>query len=138
MSIETTANGFNPLAERMDLSRLLDKTFVVAVNRGHPDLSGLLVTSMHGPFSFDEMLGEVGRMHLGDEDAKVVLLEKDVAAKVKWLDAKTIEYIQFNYADLIIERMLNEQFDKPYTCEAGLVEDSGEELSSDVDEEATA
>lgn len=119
----SSSDGFVPQIESMDLRSLYDQVFIVAVSTGSRDDGRLLAKTIHGPYSFDEMLGEVGRMWNESQDnAKVYILEKDYKKKPKWLDAKTIDYIQAKYVDIIMERMIGSD-DKPYTVVAGVVED---------------
>lgn len=119
----SSSDGFVPQIESMDLRSLYDHLFIVAISAGARDDGRLLAKTIHGPYSFDEMVGEVGRMWSDSQDnAKVYILEKDYKIKPKWLDAKTIDYIQAKYVDIIMERMIGSE-DKPYTVAAGVVED---------------
>jgi hypothetical protein len=124
----STAEGFVPQIETMDLRDLYDHVYIVAVSTGARDDGRLLAKTIHGPYSFDEMVGEVGRMWTESQDnAKVYILEKDHKKKPKWLDAKTIDYIQAKYVDIIMERMIGSA-DQDFTCAAGLVEDSQQNI----------
>lgn len=119
----SSSENFVPEAENMDMSSLHDKVFVVGVNSGAPDEGYMLVKTIHGPYNFYEMVGEVGRMWAEQQDnAKVYILEKDFSKRSRWLDAKTIEYIQSKYMDIIMEGVLSRNEDTPFTCEAGIVE----------------
>jgi hypothetical protein len=117
-SVETT---FVPHVESMDLRSLYDKLFIVAVSTGAREDGRLLAKTIHGPYDFDEMVGEVGRMWTEEQNnAKVYILEKDRNVKPKWLDANTIDYIQLKSADIVLDRLLCREQD--YTCQAGLKE----------------
>lgn len=132
----SSSDGFVPQVESMDLRGLYEHTYIVAVSTGARDDGRLLAKTIHGPYSFDEMVGEVGRMWAESQDnAKVYILEKDSKKKPKWLDAKTIDYIQVHYVDIVMERMIGSN-DKTYTVSAGIVEDRNietkDEEKSDV------
>lgn len=114
---------FIPQIEVMDLKELFDKTFIVAVSTGPRDDGRLLAKTIHGPYDFDEMVGEVGRMWSEEQNnAKVYILEKDSKKRSMWLDSDTIDYIQTHFADIVVERILVSQ-DKTYTCVAGIRSD---------------
>jgi hypothetical protein len=120
MSEEAT-NTFLPQVEVMDLRDLYSKVFITAVSTGPREDGKLLAKTIHGPYEFDDMIGEVGRMWSEDQNnAKVYVLEKDPKVKSKWLDVNTIDYIISNYADILLDRMLSSD-DKTYTCKAGVV-----------------
>ena len=129
----STSNGFAPQAEEMDLSALYAHTYVVAVSTGDRDDGRLLAKTMHGPYGFDEMVGEVGRMWTDSQDnAKVYVLEKDPLKKSKWLDSKTVDYIQDKYMDIIMARIIGNDEPKKYTVQAGIVEETQTEVSQEV------
>lgn len=116
---------FVPQIETMDLRCLYDKTFIVAVSTGARDDGRLLAKTIHGPYDFDEMVGEVNRMWSEDQNnAKVYILDKNPKNKPKWLDSNTIDYIQIRCADIIMDRILSKEQD--YTCEAGLLDQEKE------------
>jgi hypothetical protein len=132
MTSETSQNNFMPLLETMDLSKLYGLTFIVATSTGDRNDGKLLAKTIHGPFSFEEMVNEVGRKWVDSQDnAKVYILEKDHNTKPKWLDQNTTDYIQFKFVDILTERMLAGAFDvdaeKRFTCEANAVADFNEE-----------
>lgn len=131
----SSSDGFVPQIESMDLRSLYDQVFIVAISTGARDDGRLLAKTIHGPYSFDEMVGEVGRMWNDSQDnAKVYILEKDHSKKPKWLDAKTIDYIQTKYVDIIMERMIGSE-DKSYTVAAGVVEDREAEETKQQEQE---
>jgi len=116
-------NSFLPQVEVMDLRDLYDKVFITAVSTGPRSDGRLLAKTIHGPYTFEEMVGEVGRMWSEDQNnAKVYILEKDNKAKSAWLDENTIDYMQLHYADIVIERILSND-DKEYTCKARILSD---------------
>ena len=116
--------------EVMDLAPIKGGNFLVAVSTGNPDSVKFLCSTVHGPYTFVEMLQEVGDMWMNHQHhAKVVLLDKDPAKRVRMLDGNTVDYIECHYTDIITEEMLGGAFDdKEFTCQAGLTE---EEESTD-------
>lgn len=116
-----SSNGFIPQIENMDLSKLKDKTFAVSISTGNRDDRLCLITYLRGPFDFVEMVQFVSDLWSELQHAKVYVLKKDIKSKLEWLDAKTIDYIIERHADIIMEEVLFSS-DKPYTCEAGLIE----------------
>lgn len=123
-------DNFLAEAEVMDLSKIKDKVFAVAVATGPVDGVKYLCTTLHGPFGFTEMLQEVGEMWtIHQHHAKVILMSKKQDERIVYLDANTVDYIECHYSDIIVEEMLGGAFDdKDFTCQAGLVT---EEVSSD-------
>lgn len=119
-------------AEVMDLSKLKEKLFAVAVATGDLDGVKYLCTTLHGPYGFTDMLQEVGDMWTQHQHhAKVILLNKNQNERVEYLDANTVDYIECHYTDIIVEEMLGGAFDgevKEFTCQAGIL---AEEVSSD-------
>lgn len=112
--------------EVMDLSHLKGGSFIVAVATGDPKGFKMLGSTIHGPYSFTEMLQEVGDMWASHQHhAKVVLLDKNPTNPTQVLDENTIDYIECHYNDLITEEMLAGAFDveKEFTCKAGMIED---------------
>jgi len=120
--MESSNQEFNPLTEHMDLSDLHNQVFTVAVSTGNRERGSFLCTTIHGPYSFDEMIQEVSRMWTDDQNnAKVYVLEKDPKKPCKWLDVNTTEYIQFRSADILLERMLQTFDDASFTSKAKII-----------------
>jgi hypothetical protein len=116
--------------ETMDLSELKGKQFIVAVNKGDRSDSKFLCGTIRGPFSFEEMCEATGVMWREHQHhAKVVVLQKDLAAAPKFLDENTVDYIEAHFEDIITESMLDGVFDdqKDFTCRAGVVEGDNSE-----------
>jgi len=121
-------DNFLAEVETMDLSKLRDKQFLVAISTGPRDGVKLLASSLHGPYDYIEMLQEVGTMWNDfQHHARVVVCDKVSKNKVVTLDENTTDYIECHYNDLIMDEMIS-NFDKDYTCQAGLF---SEEESSD-------
>lgn len=120
-----TEDSFIAETEVMDLSKLKDNQFLVAVSQGERSRPKFVSTTVRGPFSFVEMCEEVGVMWKEEQHhAKVLFVEKDRNKALKCLDENTVDYIECHYADIITEAMLDGVFDetKEYTCQAGVVE----------------
>jgi hypothetical protein len=111
--------------EVMDLTSIKDKAFVVAIATGDPEGVKFLCSTPHGPYTFTEMVQEVGDMWVQHQHhAKVIILDKDSTKRVQMLDANTVDYIECHSTDIITEEMLGGAFDnKEFTCRAGLVHD---------------
>jgi hypothetical protein len=106
--------------EHMDLSKLKNCVFTAAISTGDRDKSGLLVSTLRGPFDFHEMVEYVYDLwNKRMDNAKVVILNKKLEDKIEWLDAKTIDYIIAKAPDILLEEVL--LMDKEFTCEAGVV-----------------
>lgn len=116
--------------ETMQLDELKDKLFTVAVSTGDPEKSKFITTTVHGPYSFIEMVEEVGYMwQEHTHHSKVIILDKNRDNNIKWLDKNTIDYIEANWRSLIMDSVLDGSIEnKEYTCRAGINE---EEDSSD-------
>jgi hypothetical protein len=120
-----STDNFFADGEKMDLGELFDLQFMVAVSTGHRDDGLFLCKTVHGVYNFDEMISEVSAMWSErTENAKVIILNKDSKTKVKYLDAKTIEYIQLKVADICMDRILGG--DTSYTCKAAVIEDQAD------------
>jgi hypothetical protein len=114
--------------EVMDLSKIKDNKFLVAVSTGKPDGIKFVPSTVHGPYEYLEMVQEVGVMwDKYQHHARVILLSKNADEKVVSLDENTLDYIECHYNDIIAEEMIG-MFDKDFTCQAGT---SVEEESTD-------
>jgi len=113
--------------EVMDLSHLKNGSFIVAVATGDGKAFKLLGSTVHGPYSFVEMLQEVGDMWATHQHhAKVIILDRNPASATQVLDENTVDYIECHYNDIIVEEMIGGAFDnKEFTCKAGMLEDDG-------------
>ncbi len=117
--------NFMAECETMDLSPIKNETFLVAVSTGDRNKVKFLCSTIHGPYSFVEMMQEVGDMWKNHQHhAKVIVLEKDATKAVKILDEATIDYIECYYLDLIAEEMLVCPSNKKYTCAAETISDN--------------
>ena len=93
-------------AEVMDLSKIKDKVFAVAVSTGPIDGVKYLCTTLHGPFGFTEMVQEVGEMWVNHQHhAKVILMSKKQEEKVEYLDANTVDYIECHYRGVAFHKV---------------------------------
>src|ERR1700744_81528 len=117
MSEETTSEKeFLAEAEVMDLSKIKDKTFCVAVARGDPNGIQYLGSTLHGPYNFTEMCQEVGDMWVKHQHhARALIMERDMDKKLCALNENTLDYIEAHYHDLILEETLASWEDKEFT-----------------------
>lgn len=130
--MSNTSENFIGEFENMDLSKIRDKTFIVAVNTDDYSLPKFLFRTMHGPYDFYEMIEEVGKMWLEHQHhAKVHILKKDRNERVEWLDANTIDYIEANWKDILCEFLIDDTTDKKYTCEASTVVDDEDDKKTE-------
>lgn len=92
---------------RIDLSKLRDKEYLVAVSTGPRNKPKLLSSTIRGPFSFIEMVEAVGAMYEREQHhAKVLLLEKSFDKPIFYLDEGTVDYLEANWKDLLFEEEL--------------------------------
>lgn len=128
---KTDPDSFIAEFEVMDLSKLKDKTYLVAVSREDPNGPKFVCSTVRGPYDFYEMCEEVGVMYREHQHhAKVYILTKDRNAKVTFLEKNTTDYIECHYADIVTEGLLEGVFDeiKEYTCQASIiVDESGDD-----------
>ncbi len=120
-----TGDDFVGELEVMDLSTLKGQTFMVGASSGDRNKPKFLCTTLRGPYSFEEMVEEVGVMWKEQQHhAKVIIPTRKRNEPVKCLDENTVDYIEAHYADIVVESMLDGVFDgeKEYTCQAGIVE----------------
>lgn len=109
----------------MDLSPLKDKVFIVSVATGDRNKCKFLASTVHGPYSFFDMVSEVGNMWNNfQHHARVTILETDSTKAPKFLDEGTIDYIEAKYIDIVTDGMLSGHFDAAgeCTCVAGVIE----------------
>ena len=110
--------------EKMDLSDLRDKQFLVAINRGSPDDPDFICRTVHGPFTLSEMAEEVGYMweeHM--HHAHVTILTKSREEKAQWLPETVIDYIEQHYKDIVTDEFLG-NFTGEFTCRAQILDSS--------------
>ena len=105
--------------ENMDLSELHENTFLVAVEGG----KGIMPSTVSGPFNFLDMVDVVGDTFSKTGLNCVVFESKtDPFAKAQTLDTCTIDFIQANYENIIMDSFLNPDFSEEFTCKAGFEE----------------
>lgn len=107
----------------MDLSELKDKMFVVSISSGARGEGKFICETLHGPYSFIEMVDEVAMMWKDNQHhAKVYVLSKDKSQPPQWLDECTCDYIEAKHVDIVTNAFMEGILDPPeYTCRAGLV-----------------
>lgn len=113
----------------MDLSELKDKTFVVSISSGARGEGKFICETLHGPYSFIEMIDEVAVMWKEHQHhAKVYVLSKDKHQPPQWLDECTCDYIEAKQVDIVTAAFMEGILDPPeYTCRAGLVSSKEED-----------
>jgi len=110
----------------MDLDPLKDYTYFVAVSNDDRNKCKYLATTIRGPYSFLEMVQEIGFMYEEHQHhGKAIIAEKDRMKPVRHLDFKTLEYIEAHYQTIIADSFLEEVLGKsttPFTHVAGIIE----------------
>jgi hypothetical protein len=111
--------------EVMNLDKLKDKTFLVAVNTGERNNGKFLCTTVHGPYDYYDMIEEVGFMWENQQHhAAVIITQKNRNSGLDFLDENSIDYIEANYTELLVEELLEQP--KEYTCQANILHEDDE------------
>lgn len=113
--------------EVMDLKPIKGETFFIGVSSGDREKGKMLSTTIKGPYTFYEMLEEVGVMWKQHQHhATVYISNKEREKKNKHLDRNTIDYIEANFESLITAGLLEGAFDnydeQDFTCTVGINE----------------
>jgi len=125
-----TEDDFIAEFETMNLDKLKDKQFMVAVSNGKRSGPTFICSSLYGPYDFYEMVEQVGCMWRNHQHhAKVIVCSKDPTQAQERLDENTTDYIECHYDKIAVEGLLEGVFDndKQYTCQANLVNHTDEE-----------
>ena len=111
-------------AEVMDLGALKGLMYMVAISTGDPTKCKYIQESLHGPYGFYEMVGEVdGMWRRCQHHAKVLITSKDMGKPPEFLDECTLDYLEAHAGSIITEGMLGgEDLNSDYTCKAGIFE----------------
>lgn len=122
IGVDTSSPTFVAEFERMDLSKLYDQQFIVAVNKGDRNKGLFLCNTIKGPYDFAGMVQAVSNMHKEHmHHAKVIICNTEANTRVKFLDAGTIDYIEANTTDILFDATIGNAIINP-TCVAGVVE----------------
>ena len=110
--------------EVMKLDELHDKTFMVAISTGDRNGHKFISSTIRGPYTFYQMIEEVGEMMASQQDhAKVIITSKKRDEPIQYLSGNTVDYIEANYVDLSAEQLFEDvPGDKEYTCRAEIKE----------------
>lgn len=111
--------------EEMDLTEIMDLTFLVAINTGPRDKPSFISESVCGPLNFYEMAETVGLVYEAEQlHAKVIVPSKTFGEKPQVLDEKTVDFIEARHLDIVADGFLGGAImeHKEYTCKAGFVE----------------
>ena len=110
--------------EEMDLSELVDDTsaFMVAQQTGEPKSPRYVPSTIRGPYTFYEMVEEVGQMWENEQvHAKVIYCERDRDLPLRWLDECTIDFIEARWQEILTEGFLSGSVEKEYDVRAGIL-----------------
>ena len=113
--------------EVMDLNPIKTEQFFIGVSSGDREKGKMLSTTIKGPFSFYEMVEEVGVMWQQEQHhAAVYIANTERNKKNKHLDKNTIDYLEANWETLVTDGLLSGAFDEgadvDYTCTVGINE----------------
>lgn len=118
--------------EEVDLSKLKDKTFGVAIGLGDREGSKYACSTLMAPLDFYEMVEAVAGVWQTEQlHAKAFILKKDLQKGLELLDPCTIDFIEARYLDILAE-MVFEESEKEFTCQAKLLEVKDEPTKSDT------
>ena len=108
---------------KINFDSLRGKTYIVAVNTGPRNKPKLLASTIRGPFDFSRMVESVGSMYAREQHhAKVYVLEESFDKPIFFLDEGTIDYIEANWENILIEEELEAAiFDDKEVIPAGLI-----------------
>ena len=123
--------------EKMDIDALRDKQFMVAISTGPREKCNFICNTMRGPFDFYEMCEHVSRTYEVQQlHAKAIVVNSDFNVPFEFLDECTIDYIEANAGDIVVEGLLNGAFDpsEDYTCKAGVLQHEEDEDEDDTEE----
>lgn len=110
---------------KMDFSYLKGRQYIVAVNSGPRNKPKLLSSTIRGPFDFSKMVEAVGSMYQREQHhAKVFVLEDSFEKPTFFLDEGTMDYIEANWQDILIEEELEAAIfgDEEEVIPAGAIE----------------
>ena len=92
---------------KIDFEKLRGHQYLVAVSTGPRNKPKLLASTIRGPFDFSKMVEAVGSMYEREQHhAKVYKLEESFEKPIFFLDEGTIDYIEANWQDILIEEEL--------------------------------
>lgn len=121
--------------EKMDLSELFDKSFMVAISTGSRDKPKFICSTLCGPLNFVEMVETVGTIYADKMlHAKVMLTKKEYNKAPEILDENTVDYIEAKYMDILMNALIKGNITEDgYTCKAGFVSTSELEIGNEQD-----
>ena len=109
---------------KIDFTFLKGNQYIVAVNTGPRNKPKLLASTIRGPFDFSQMVEAVGSMYEREQHhAKVYVLEKSFEKGIFFLDEGTMDYIEANWTDILVEEELEAAiFDDDEVIPAGAID----------------
>jgi len=140
LPVATDTETFIAEFEVMDLEKLKQKQFLVAVSAGDRNSPKVVASTIRGPYDFYEMIEQVGCMWREcAHHAKVIILDKDPKKAQERLDQNTTDYIEAHYDKLAVEGLLEGVFDadKEFTCQANIIVDDGADDPRKQDKDAS-
>ena len=119
--------------QEVDLTKLKDKTFMVAQASGDPKGPKYVCSTIRGPYNFYGMAEEVGMMWQEDQvHAKALIISENRADTISWVDECSIDYIEANFGNIIVEEMLMGDLPEvEYTHQARIINEDDEDVVRD-------
>jgi len=114
----------------MDFSSLMKEQFIVAVSTGPRNKSGLLPSTIRGPFDFYSMVETLGCMWEREQHhGKAFVLTQDFNKAPAFLDEGTVDYIESRWQDIIATGILEAAImgEDETIIPAGIIEASPED-----------
>lgn len=133
---DTTASTFIADFERMDLSPLFEKNFMVAVNTEDRNSPPGLCSTLRGPYKFIDMVQQVANMWNKEvHHAMVYVCHTNNKQMTPFLDSGTVEYLEAHADSIIFDHTIGREIlGDEFTCVAGIIARS-EDDEDEADEE---
>ena len=125
--------------DRMDFSNLHDEQFACMVSTGDRNDCKALCSTIHGPYSFFDMVSIVGKTWAEHQHhMKPFILNTKLREKAQWLDQGTVDYIEANYQQMILvgvfeKELFGDDEEGEVVLTAGVVEDEKNFFDKEAD-----
>ena len=116
--------------DSLDVSELVDLTFLVALSRGARGGIDYMPDTVAGPFTFIEMVEHVANGHTDFVmHMRAFVPAKKLGEKIRVLDVCTIDYIEAQYDRIIADHVLIGQESGIHQFRAGFVDENVEPVA---------
>jgi len=119
--------------DRMEFKDLWEKQFACMVSTGDRNECKALTSTIHGPYSFFDMVSVVGKTWSEKQHhMKPFILNTKLDTKAAWLDQGTVDYIEAHWEKMILVGVLEKELfgdddDDEVVINAGIVEVTDED-----------